>query len=493
MLPNLLYSVAQVKEIDRLAGNSDGLMLKAGLAAFEKIKLIWPEITNLIIVCGPGKNGGDGLRLAQIAADNNYDVNVIRVDQIKDFKDLIDIYHNKKTIVVDALFGIGLNKPPVGIYKTAIEFINSFNLIFALDIPSGLDANTGIAYTPSVKATATICFIALKQGLFTNDGPDCVGNLFFADLGVDYKIFNLVDYSAWLLTQDWAEGTIKKCLPLRPRKSYKHQFGHVAVVGGSKNMPGAIVMAGTAAMRVGAGLVSLITDNSHRVWLEKNQPELMIYDIDDFNENTSKLVNFFVNSTVIVIGPGLGNTEQAKNNFNFIFRSILENLDQLNNLKAVIIDADGLRFLAEYISNENNLALILKLNDKLILTPHPGEARSLLAGCNIEDRFTTVKQIASKYNATVILKGVGTLVFNINNKVAVCSVGNPGMASAGMGDILTGIIAGLIAQGVDNYIASELAVYLHARAGDLQAKKFGERGILATDLLLDIRKLLNFH
>ncbi len=304
----------------------------------------------------------------------------------------------------------------------------------------------------------------------------------------------------WAITQEWVDDLIKRKLPDRPKDSYKHQFGHVVVIGGSRNMAGAIIMAGTAALRVGAGLVTLVADHAHNVWLNQTHPEMMVVSSD----NKVAIEALLLKASVVILGPGLGTDVTAKEIFDFsinCLERILENNENTKKLKAIIIDADGLRLLAESYNEKikvlnglsDGLSDILK--DKLILTPHAGEAEALLAPLTDDnlphDRLTTVQKISADYKATTVLKGAGSLICKGNN-LALCTLGNPGMATAGTGDILSGIIAGLVSQEINTFEASCLGVYLHAKAGDLQAKKYGERGMVATDLLLELRKLLNF-
>ncbi|MBP9721944.1 MAG: NAD(P)H-hydrate dehydratase [Gammaproteobacteria bacterium] len=531
-LQNKLYSVAQIKILDKLAierqyaGNGFMLMQKAAQIAWEKIAELWPNHKNFIIFCGPGNNGGDGLVIARLALEKNNQVTAVLfaeaheqalkdVKCLKDFKNLKLITETNSpdylnlldvqspTIIVDAIFGIGLSSKPTtqdsdSSFLLAIDWINKNNKntkIFAVDIPSGLLADTGAVYKSAVHATATMTYIGLKPGLYTNDGPDYTGQLFFSDLDVTPAIYQQVDHKAWLMTEDWVNKVKAKNLPKRAKNSHKHQYGHVVIIGGNNNMIGAVLMAGTAALRAGSGLVSLVTSFN----INQNQPELMVYSYHDKAEN---LLNLYKQATVFIIGPGLGNSKDSQSIFNRHLDLIVNNLDKIVNLKAVVIDADGLRFLADY--NDYASASFKKLIslDKLVLTPHPGEARALLDNnININsDRFAAIEQIAEKYKATVILKGIGSLVFKPQQKAAVCPLGNPGMASAGMGDVLSGLVAALISQSTDSTDKSDninnfniccLAVYLHAKAADLQAKKYGERGLLATDLFQEFRKLLN--
>ena len=304
----------------------------------------------------------------------------------------------------------------------------------------------------------------------------------------------------WAVTQEWVDDLIKRKLPDRPQDSHKHQFGHVVVIGGNLNMAGAIIMAGTSALRVGAGLVSLVTNDAHSVWLNQTHPELMVYGFD----NKKDIEQLLAKASVIVLGPGLGSEHESCEVFEFTLdclEKIMSNPQSAKKLKSLIIDAQGLRLLSQIYFNRRKLLQSLK--DKLILTPHVGEAKALLSAVtepisnqeqsivSAEERIAVVKKLSTEYNATVILKGAGSLICKGTN-IAICTLGNPGMATAGMGDVLAGITAGLVSQDINTFDASCTSVYLHAKAGDIQAQKNGERGLLATDILLEIRRLLNF-
>lgn len=542
-----LYTAAQTKLIDQTAiaqqFDSDGfiLMQKAGQVAFNNIKHRYTNIKKLIIFCGQGNNGGDGFIIGKLAAQHNYSVDIYFLgnhdkqtnDSAKAYNDYFKYVDNEKIklftgldqlpvipdmdpatiklaqsssrncldrgdniLYIDALLGTGLRKAPEGDYKKAVDYINQQENIFAIDIPSGLDSNTGVAYTPCVKANSTISFIGLKQGLLTADGPDYCGNIYFDNLGVDKAIYKQVENSSYLITDDWIKTTISKYLPKRHKNSHKHKFGHILAIGGDTGMPGAITMAGLAAMRSGAGLTTLLTNSKHSSEISQQYLELMVCGVDEYMDlEQDKISNLLHKSNVIVIGPGLGTSKWSKNIFNFVFDYILESKSL--NLHAVIIDADGLRHLADYFTENNKVKNFTKLLNKLVITPHPGEANYLLSkvqqrDSNVSlDRFTSVKNLAGYYNAIAILKGVGSLICAPESKPYLCNLGNPGMATAGMGDILTGVIAGLCAQDVPVLEATIIAVYVHAKAGDLQAEKYGERGLIATDILNEVRGLLN--
>lgn len=312
--------------------------------------------------------------------------------------------------------------------------------------------------------------------------------------------------NTWSITEAWAADCIKRYLSPRPKDSHKNQFGHILAIGGDVGMPGSILMAGQAALRVGAGMATLITNSVHttnNLKMILEQPELMLYGFGgEFYTDKhaiSLIKDLLGKATVVILGPGLGRSQWSKSLFGFILDYLLAESAKLK-LKALLMDADGLNLLSEPAVCENYVPRLIKLQSKLILTPHPGEAIRLLHSNKIISdslqRLNAVKKIANDYGAIVILKGARTLICNEysdNPEIAICNDGNPGMSSAGMGDVLAGMVAGLIGQGVEAYHACCLAVYLHAKAGDRQAQQYGERGLVATDLFYEIRKLINIE
>lgn len=263
----------------------------------------------------------------------------------------------------------------------------------------------------------------------------------------------------------------QKYLPKRKRDATKWDFGHVLIIGGNFGMAGAVKMAGEAALRTGAGLVSIATRPKNTSVITKNRPELMCHGIT----NANQLQKLLTHATVIVIGPGLGQSAWSK--------KLLHATLKAN--KSLVIDADGLNLLAKYKPYKKFIP-----NNNWILTPHIKEAERLLAINKITDRIAAIKNLQKKYGGVVILKGAGTLIFD-GKELNICKKGNPGMATAGMGDILSGVIGGLLAQQIPLNIAAKLGVLLHATAGDMAAKKLGERGLIATDLLLYLQELVN--
>ncbi|TAM96124.1 MAG: NAD(P)H-hydrate dehydratase [Rhodanobacteraceae bacterium] len=477
-----LYTTAQVRALDRAAidGGIAGieLMERAARAAFESLKRRWPQARALCVLCGPGNNGGDGFLVATLAHAAGIDAIVVatsdhstgdaalarerfvreggRVSPVaRDLPDA-DVY-------VDALFGSGLNRAPSGEAACLIEALNAQKrLVLAIDVPSGLDSDTGVAFAPCVRAVATVCFVGWKRGLFTAQGPDQSGERTLATLDVPANTYAGQNPDASLL--------MPRALTPRPRDSHKGRYGHVLAIGGDLGAGGAVRMCGEAAARVGAGLVSIATREANVGAILAARPELMPHGV----HVPRNLEPLLARASVLALGPGLGGDDWGYG----LWQA------GLDAGKPVVLDADGLNFLASQPR---------ELPATCVMTPHPGEAARLLATSTAgiqADRFAAVRAIAQKHRAVVVLKGSGSLVADADGRVAVCPWGNPGMASGGMGDVLTGVIAGLLAQGLSAWDAACLGVGLHARAGDLAARA-GERGLLATDLFPYLRALVN--
>lgn len=483
-LPITLYRRDQVRELDQRAiqqANISGieLMSRAGHEVFQCLKNKWPAVKSIAVFCGAGNNAGDGFIVAKLALDAGLSVTVysltdsqtIKGDALIAYQNYVDAhgviipFQDKALIdvdvIVDALLGIGLDRPVTGLYALAIQTINkSIARVIAVDNPSGLNADTGHVMGFAVKADCTVTFIGLKQGLFTGNAANYCGEISYASLGVPDSIFGGNSPSA--------SRVIKKPLPIRDRCSHKGNYGHVLIVGGDFGYSGAVKMAGEAALRVGTGLVSIATRKEHVGLLNLNRPELMCHGV----EGAEQLLGLIAKASVIVIGPGLGQSDWSKELF----------MVTINAQKPLIIDADAL----------NLLALAPFTNTNWILTPHPGEAARLLDCSTLDiqqDRFASASALQDKYKGIVILKGSGTLITS-ENDCAVSTTGNPGMASGGMGDVLTGIIAGFVAQGLTLKESAQQGVYVHGEAADLAAKE-GERGLLASDLMPYLRQVVN--
>ena len=483
--PLNLYRAQHVRELDRIAIEDKGLtgiclMERAGSAAFKILQAHWLKARSIIVFCGTGNNAGDGYVLARLAYLAGYNVQVLQLGEIAhisgDARLAFDsmtsqglvaealgaVKVNRADVAIDALFGTGLARNVVGVWAKAIEMINRLPCL-ALDIPSGLKADTGNVLGVAVHATVTVTFIGLKQGLFTGEGPEYCGQLYFDDLHVPPDIYNTIQTP---ITRIEAQ-ILKTALPKRSRTAHKGQFGHVLVIGGDKGMSGAVYMAAEAAARVGAGLVSVATRSEQATYLTR--PELMVHGVD----TVEQLKPLLTQATVIAIGPGLGQSDWA--------RAMFKAIKKLE--KPIIIDADALNLLAQMPCRFYNS----------ILTPHPGEASRLLQLSTTEiqaDRFAAVAALQERFSGVCVLKGAGTLVINPQKQISVCTLGNPGMASGGMGDVLTGVIAGLCAQGLSVFEAAKVGVYLHAKAAD-RAALDGERGLLAHDLMPWLRYYSN--
>lgn len=481
-----LYTGAAVRELERRACSTGDLitytlMERAGAAAFAELRRVWPEARRIAVVTGKGNNGGDGYVLARLAKAAGLDVGVLQVGQPggADAAQALGTLHKQglalKTfaaaylevadVVVDAVLGTGLHGAPEEPFASAIAAINACGKpVLALDIPSGLNADTGALAGQAIRADHTVCFVAWKRGLFTGAGPEQTGTVVLAGLELPDSVFG-----------EWPPGAeliLPHPLPARARHAHKGDFGHVLALGGERGMAGAIRMAGEAALRVGAGLVSVGTRAEHAPLISLARPELMARAVEGTDDPV--LAELLGRASVLVLGPGLGRSAWSR----FLFESAL------SSGKPMVLDADGLNLLAETGGE----------CEHWVLTPHPGEAARLLEVSTRDiqsDRFAAARALAERYGGSVVLKGAGTVVAGREGVFGVCAAGNPGMASGGMGDVLAGVIGGLLAQGLTPAAAARLGVALHAEAGDRAAAEGGERGLVATDLLPWLRRLVN--
>lgn len=490
-LPRNLYFAKQVRELDRLTIDQEGtpgldLMERAGLAAFSELRHLWPQYKVLGVLCGAGNNGGDGFVVARLAHEAGYNVSVWQLGDCDIGGDAFSAREKMEVaglhvkvfdqgelwlqeIIVDGLLGTGLDKEVKEQWRGAIEAINKSHemgtRVLALDIPSGLHADTGCVLGAAVRADCCVSFIGLKLGLFVGQGPDYCGALAFDDLGVSPNVYDQVSPAAKRLSYSSAASV----MPPRQPTANKDHFGYVLVIGGDLGMSGAARLAGEASARVGAGLVSVATRKEHAAVISAGVPELMCHGVDD----VESLMALLHRASVVAIGCGLGRNQWGQALFSILKKIKLP----------LVVDADALNLLAVNPGKRDNW----------ILTPHPGEAARLLGQTVDEvqsDRIAAAIEIQKKYGGVVVLKGAGTVIVDAQEDICICSDGNPGMASGGMGDVLTGVIAGLLAQGISLTQAAQLGVCLHARAGDLAAKE-GQRGLLASDLFPVLRRLLD--
>lgn len=483
-LPEQLYTAEQTRELDRIAiqeHNIKGLCLmeRAGWVVFQNLKEYFPNAQNITVVCGIGNNAGDGYVIARLCAISGLNIKVFQIGDLSKLKGdallafqhweavggKVDTFENiifeELDIIVDAIFGTGLDRNVEGVWKETIEKLNlSQKPILAVDIPSGLNANNGAVQGISIRAHLTVTFIGLKAGLFTNQAVDYTGKIIFNDLQIPQAVYQQVS--------PFAKRIELKKFPPRQKSSHKGTFGHVLIVGGEIGMSGAARLAGEAAARVGAGKVSIATRSIHSSFLNLQRPELMVHPI----ENIEDLRNLIDRCDVIAIGTGLGQHEWGQMMLSEVLKSN----------KPLILDADALNLLSKNPSFLENT----------IITPHPTEATRLLSKSTQEvqnNRFESAKQLFEQYQAICVLKGAGTIICS-EMGFSLCNAGNAGLASGGTGDVLTGIIAGLVAQGMDLISAAEQGVCLHANAADLAAQN-GECGLLASDLFLHLKQLVN--
>ena len=473
-----LYCCEQIRACEKLALtqyhlDEQELMARAGLAAFTQLQCLYPGVTCIAVFCGAGNNAGDGYVLARLAHEAGLSVIVYQCKTISDlpptaqyaafsaldagvdcqpFDEPLD---SEVEVIVDALLGIGLKGPVHGNMALAIDQINASDLpVLSLDVPSGLNADSGCVASIAVKAEHTVTFIALKTGFYTADGPDYCGLVHCCSLQLEACIAKQKP-SAFLSTT---------LAPLKSRlnNSHKGDYGHVLVVGGGTGMPGAVLLAAKAALRTGAGAVTVATWPSHVPGIFSALPEAMVVGV----ESVALLEPFLERATVCVLGPGLGESSWAKALF----------AHSINAPLPLVVDASALRLLAKAPQRD----------DHWILTPHPGEAAALLAckTTSVQDnRYEASAEIQRRYGGVVVLKGAGTVVQSGTDEAWVCARGNPAMASAGMGDVLSGIIAGLCAQGLSLTESARQGVYAHALAGDKIVQQMGGAGMLASDLI----------
>jgi ADP-dependent NAD(P)H-hydrate dehydratase / NAD(P)H-hydrate epimerase len=433
-----------------------------------------------MVCCGPGNNGGDGYLLASLAHGAGMAVEVIELSEAAhgDAALARDTWQRSggmtrhwqqdaslppADVYVDAIYGTGLNRAPEALAANLIQRINASAMpVLALDVPSGLNADTGDCPGVAVRADLTVSFIAAKRGLYTGQAATKVGGVQLDTLGLPDILWQGMPTDAALLDA--------MHLPPRARDAHKGDCGHVLAIGGDRGTAGAIRLCGEAALRSGAGLVSIATRNENLFALNSARPELMAHGV----HGPQELQPLLDRADVLAVGPGLG--QEAWGHALW--------LTALDSRKTMVLDADGLNLLA----HEPH-----RFNANVVLTPHPGEAARLL-GMTIAqvqaDRFASARALAQRYGAVAVLKGSGSLIAHPDGRLDVCTWGNPGMATGGMGDLLTGVIAALLAQGCSAWDAARIGVGLHARAGDLAARR-GERGLLASDLLEPLRALGN--
>lgn len=484
-----IFSAAQVRGLDRRAIDEFGipgytLMCRAGQALLDAAVDHFPSAKSLLVICGAGNNAGDGYVMARLARRSGYRVKVITLtDPVLLKGDAREAYDDWQKdggrvqgwspealdhcdLVVDAILGTGLERPLEGVFREVVDALNGGSQpVLAADIPTGLHADTGCVMGAAVKADMTVTFVGLKAGFYLGNAAEFVGRYVFADIQVPPQVLEDSEYIARLISPDLRRGV----LPPRHRNAHKGDNGRILIIGGGQGMPGAVCLAGEAALRSGAGLVTVATLPEHVPIVLGGRPELMCLGVRRDKDLQAALDK----ADVVVVGPGLAQDDWSIQMYNAALASGLP----------LILDADALNLLAK---------LPVRRSD-WVLTPHPGEAARLLgtsAGAIQNDRLAAVQRLADSYGGVAVLKGAGTLVAQAGEHPWICDRGNPGMAAPGMGDVLSGVIAGLAGQCRDLDAAARLGVLAHACAGDMAATG-GERGLLARDLMMPLRKWLN--
>ncbi len=501
-----LVSAKEMQEMDRLTIDSYGipgmvLMENAGRGAIQFLLEKFPEIykQKVGVVAGGGNNGGDGFVMARYLSEKGIkttvyllssksrikgdaevnlnllrplDVSVIEMTDVDAFSD------NRSSLVhqdlfIDAILGTGLNSDVKGFFKEIIEFINNLNKpVFSVDIPSGLNSDTGQPCGISIKATATATFGFAKTGHFLFPGSDYTGDLEIIDIGIPFHIRDIVSPSHYLLTRKM----IRRCLQPRSSNAHKGSTGHLLIIGGSPGKTGAAAMTAMSAMRSGAGLVTLGIPNSLNPVFEALSLESMTSVLPETKEGLvsdsafDSVVTLFSGKKCLAVGPGMGTGNQTKN----LICKLIPKSDI-----PIVIDADGLNNLV------GNTHVLKTANAPVVLTPHPGEMARLIDSTPQlvqKNRLKVARDFAMAFNVHLVLKGAGTIIAHPDGRVFINSTGNPGMASGGMGDVLTGVIAGLIVQGYSPELAAQAGVYFHGAAADTLALRNTPLGYLASEV-----------
>ena len=478
----------ELRQLEQIALNNGAtdLMERAGMAAAKLARELMAGKTSVLVIAGPGNNGGDALVAARHLKAGWFKISVVFAGEAARLPadatnamqawreaggELLDAIpaDGKWDLVIDGLFGIGLARELSGRYLELVREINRMNLpVLALDVPSGLDADAGQTFRAAVYASHTLTFIALKPGLLTAYGPDYCGEIHVDTIGIDPAA--LLQPTGWLLKKSEVAAALKP----RPRNSHKGMLGSVGILGGASSMCGAALLAGRAALRLGAGRVyiALLADTAPAV--DMGQPELMLC-------SPEKLFQLD-HLSCLAVGPGLGQSPQA-----------IQWLRQaLETELPLVLDADALNLLS---SHDDLQELTKSRKGGTILTPHPAEAARLLSSTTHDiqqERVAFSVMLAKQFNSLVVLKGAGSICATPKEEWFINPTGNPGMSSAGMGDVLSGMIAALIAQRLTPQSALLLAVYLHGAAADaLVEQGIGPIGLTATEVAEKARTLIN--
>lgn len=501
----------QMAEIDRKAIDDhkiDGLILmeNAGLKVFEEIMDLianWHEeqeecFKNVVVVCGKGNNGGDGFVIARhliqnkiptmvfavaesfdysgdalknyLALENFGDINIITEDTLEDFEDLV----LESSLIVDALLGTGLKGNVEGIYSKVIEVINATEgVIVAVDIPSGVEADTGRIASTAVEADLTVTFAVPKLGHLLYPGADHASNLQVVDIGIPEFLIENSDSKIHITEEDY----VFNLLPWRPEDTHKGTYGKVLTIAGSRTMTGAGLLSSLSVLKIGAGLSTLASPESLIPYYVGHYPEITYLPLKETAQKTLSAQAFddikesLPSYQAVILGPGMGLNDDT-----IEFTKLI--IEELNRLEIpVVVDADALNCMAKLPG--------IKLTSEAVITPHPRELSRLLdveLEDLLDDKIKYLNMAAEKYDCNVVLKGSNTLI-GCSDLIFINTTGNPGLAKGGTGDVLSGIIGGLIAQGLPVFNAAILGVYIHGLSADIALEDTTEYSLLATDVI----------
>lgn len=496
-----LYRAEAVRAIERAAAvlglDPAALMARAGAAVAALAQRRWPDARRVGVLCGPGNNGGDGYLAALALHRCGIEVQVVAAGEpaTAEARDAARAWRGagqgvidleaalagplpQVDLWIDALFGVGLNRAPDAVLAEALHLLQAQGVpVLAVDVPSGLDANAGSAPGAALRADLTLCLVAAKRGLFTAAGRELAGEVRVDALGLPAEAFARVPVDAFGVTA----AALHAGLPGRAIDSHKGRHGRVLCLGGDLGMEGALVLCAEAAARAGAGSVLAWTRPGAVAALQVRRPEVMARALAD-GATIDAGALLASGAAAIALGPGLGQGPWG--------RALFDSVLQASTPEALplVLDADALTLLAATSAGAPSAGL-----PGAVLTPHPGEAARLLGWTTAQvqaDRFAALDALVARYRCAVVLKGAGTLIGAPGETPRVLRAGNPGMASAGMGDVLTGVIAALRAQGLAAFDAAWLGALAHSAAGD-RAAGGQPRGLLAADLLVALREVLN--
>lgn len=461
------------------------LMERAALASVEAMEEKKINLARTLVACGSGNNGGDGFAIARLLKAKGYEAEAILVGKGSSMSEecllqkkiaekcgvpIVTTIQNKEyTSIVDAVFGVGLNREVTGVHKEYIEALNSMTgRKIAVDIPSGICSATGAVLGTAFKADLTITFACEKLGCVLHPGSGFTGQVITKEIGIDQTIFEKEPSVCYTFDKQ----DLKSLLPQRSPDSHKGTYGKVLMITGSKGMSGAAYLSAKAAYAAGAGLVQIYTAEENRIILQSLLPEAIVTTYDEYDiETLNGLLSW---ADVVCMGCGLGRSKQAEQ----IVIHVMKNL----NVPGVI-DADGLNILSCHPE------LLKEQEQPLVLTPHMKEMAGLL-GCSVkelkEQRFEKLRAFTDKYGVVCIQKDARTLTAKWDRQMFVNTAGNNAMAKAGSGDVLAGVIVGLMAQHMPPYEAAVCGVYLHACGGDEAKERKGSYSVLAKDLIAGI-------